>query len=125
TDALKLAKEVNDPMQKGGVLNFLITAYEKQGDFKSAYYNLQNYYALGDSIQGQSVREEILRKEMQRSEEHTSELQSRENLVCRPPSASLFPYTTLFRSNRCLKISQRSKRSYAKRRCFEFLNYCL
>src|SRR5690606_9411681 len=36
-----------------------------------------------------------------RSEEHTSELQSRENLVCRlPPRAPLFPYTTLFRSTR-------------------------
>src|SRR5690606_34294869 len=38
-----------------------------------------------------------------RSEEHTSELQSRENLVCRllrPPSSTLFPYTTLFRSER-------------------------
>src|SRR5690606_31611035 len=40
-----------------------------------------------------------------RSEEHTSELQSRENLVCRllleirlPPLSTLFPYTTLFRS---------------------------
>src|SRR5690606_8899656 len=38
-----------------------------------------------------------------RSEEHTSELQSRENLVCRlllrPPTTSpLSPYTTLFRS---------------------------
>src|SRR5690606_13618652 len=34
-----------------------------------------------------------------RSEEHTSELQSRENLVCRLPRSSLFPYTTLFRSS--------------------------
>src|SRR5436309_3307718 len=35
-----------------------------------------------------------------RSEEHTSELQSRENLVCRlPPTSTLFPYTTLFRSS--------------------------
>src|SRR5699024_6987076 len=33
-----------------------------------------------------------------RSEEHTSELQSRFDLVCRPPFATLFPYTTLFRS---------------------------
>src|SRR5436309_2702108 len=33
-----------------------------------------------------------------RSEEHTSELQSRENLVCRPPLPTLFPYPTLFRS---------------------------
>src|SRR5690606_7961920 len=34
-----------------------------------------------------------------RSEEHTSELQSRENLICRPPRSTLFPYTTLFRSH--------------------------
>src|SRR5690606_2911416 len=32
-----------------------------------------------------------------RSEEHTSELQSRENLVCRPRT-TVVPYTTLFRS---------------------------
>src|SRR5436309_2008755 len=51
-----------------------------------------------------------------RSEEHTSELQSRENLVCRllldspPPSSTLFPYTTLFRSHlgqQWLGLSQR------------------
>src|SRR5688500_16140501 len=41
--------------------------------------------------------------ELVRSEEHTSELQSPCNLVCRlllppPPSPTLFPYTTLFRS---------------------------
>src|SRR5947209_7268779 len=34
-----------------------------------------------------------------RSEEHTSELQSRQYLVCRPPIPTLFPYTTLFRSD--------------------------
>src|SRR5437762_838218 len=33
-----------------------------------------------------------------RSEEHTSELQSPMYLVCRPPTALLLPYTTLFRS---------------------------
>src|SRR5207244_2529998 len=33
-----------------------------------------------------------------RSEEHTSELQSPDHLVCRPPQPTLFPYTTLFRS---------------------------
>src|SRR5690606_12082699 len=43
------------------------------------------------------------RRDASRSEEHTSELQSRENLVCRlllpPPARSTrFPYTTLFRS---------------------------
>src|SRR5437773_1605173 len=37
-----------------------------------------------------------------RSEEHTSELQSHHDLVCRllpPPTSTLFPYTTLFRSS--------------------------
>src|SRR3712207_104321 len=33
-----------------------------------------------------------------RSEEHTSELQSRQYLVCRPPISALLPYTTRFRS---------------------------
>src|SRR6266513_1240742 len=45
----------------------------------------------------------MLRGRIFRSEEHTSELQSRFDLVCllllpRPPSSTLFPYTTLFRS---------------------------
>src|SRR5690606_12610246 len=43
------------------------------------------------NVQGPRSRE--------RSEEHTSELQSRENLVCRPRrSPTVFPSTTLFRS---------------------------
>src|SRR5437868_3927609 len=48
-----------------------------------------------------------------RSEEHTSELQSRFDLVCRlllalpPPSLSLFPYTTLFRSVRVIRPALR------------------
>src|SRR5262245_2908925 len=33
-----------------------------------------------------------------RSEEHTSELQSLRHLVCRPPTSTRVPYTTLFRS---------------------------
>src|SRR5437899_1079990 len=37
-----------------------------------------------------------------RSEELTSELQSVRHLVCRPPSLTLFPYTTLFRSRRSI-----------------------
>src|SRR5690606_18322492 len=42
-----------------------------------------------------------------RSEEHTSELQSRENLVCRLLlSSPLFPYTTLFRSAGCAALGE-------------------
>src|SRR5689334_3322672 len=40
------------------------------------------------------------RRGRHRSEEHTSELQSQFHLVCRLPSSTLFPYTTLFRSTR-------------------------
>src|SRR5690606_37672307 len=66
-----------------------------------------------DYLPGQRA-EELLRRRLDdirkqirrltaRSEEHTSELQSRENLVCRlllrpPPRSTLFPYPTLFRS---------------------------
>ena len=55
----------------------------------------------------------LLEQVLSRSEEHTSELQSPMYLVCRlllekkiflmirrPPRSTLFPYTTLFRSNR-------------------------
>src|SRR5690606_5591822 len=51
------------------------------------------------------VSQEGPERRLARSEEHTSELQSRENLVCRlllvcpPPPSTIFPYTTLFRSN--------------------------
>src|SRR5690606_16300290 len=44
------------------------------------------------------LTEQLAELDLARSEEHTSELQSRENLVCRPPQPTLFPYTTLFRS---------------------------
>src|SRR5207244_2692192 len=39
-----------------------------------------------------------MRLRLARSEEHTSELQSPDQLVCRPPTSTRFPYTTLFRS---------------------------
>src|SRR5687768_10739736 len=53
------------------------------------------------------------REDDDRSEEHTSELQSRLHLVCRPPSSTLFPYTTLFRSRRrgcCLSAERVGER---------------
>src|SRR5690606_12240683 len=55
------------------------------------------------SFLDQRVGIEIIVAQLLRSEEHTSELQSRENLVCRllrplPRRSTLFPYTTLFRS---------------------------
>ncbi len=62
--ALKLAAELNNPIQKISVLEFLIPAYEKLGNFKAAFYNIQDYFALSDSIQGQTTKEEIARKEM-------------------------------------------------------------
>src|SRR5437867_615448 len=50
-----------------------------------------------------------------RSEEHTSELQSPYDLVCRlllrrPPRSTLFPYTTLFRSEGSTRVRPRERR---------------
>src|SRR5690606_21244986 len=46
------------------------------------------------------IQRAVMTVNQTRSEEHTSELQSRENLVCRlrSPLPTRFPYTTLFRS---------------------------
>src|SRR5947209_7448361 len=64
-------------------------------------------YALRENLEDVKIKKSF------RSEEHTSELQSRQYLVCRlllekkqiffliirpPPRSTLFPYTTLFRS---------------------------
>src|SRR5699024_7009322 len=51
--------------------------------------------------------------QLSRSEEHTSELQSRFDLVCRlQPSSTLFPYTTLFRSEGEVRIGSNVKIGY-------------
>src|ERR1035441_7135928 len=56
-----------------------------------------------------------------RSEEHTSELQSLRHLVCRlllvgrPPSSTLFPYTTLFRSRQDRSQCWREEQNRATR----------
>jgi len=65
SDALKLAKELEDSDLIGQASYLLTLAYEGSGNFKSAYYNLQYNIALRDSVQGQSVKEEIVRKEVQ------------------------------------------------------------
>src|SRR5947209_250194 len=49
---------------------------------------------------------------LNRSEEHTSELQSRQYLVCRPPLSPFFPYTTLFRSLLLWSQSDKSNTHY-------------
>src|SRR5690606_12948900 len=60
-------------------------------------------YALVPVGDGRNFKSRLVK--VFRSEEHTSELQSRQNLVCRlllvmllPRASTLFPYTTLFRS---------------------------
>src|SRR6201982_731283 len=60
-----------------------------------------------------------------RSEEHTSELQSHDNIVCRllfvmirrPPTSTLFPYTTLFRSHSRPAASCAGGKPAGSRRC--------
>src|SRR5699024_5634979 len=50
-----------------------------------------------------------------RSEEHTSELQSRFDIVCRPPRYPHIPYTTLFRPQ---VMDDQTKRKLRTRRTF-------
>src|SRR5690606_12864053 len=85
------------------------------------YFSIQSWAA---ALTSENLNQWLLAYEIQdrspktvRSEEHTSELQSRENIVCRPLlekkyyliylfffiirqplKSTLFPYTTLFRS---------------------------
>src|SRR5690606_24218121 len=79
-------------------------------------------YAQQEGGRGRLFNLPALNHPGDRSEEHTSELQSRENLVCRlllrrPPRPPLFPYTTLFRS-RPLEGFER----FAGRICIPYLN---
>jgi len=55
--------------------------------YAKATYNVTDNFALGFGFN------------YSRSEEHTSELQSRSDIVWRLPRSTLFPYTTLFRSD--------------------------
>src|SRR5581483_2804830 len=64
------------------------------------WHGIWGGYSYDSKIIGNcfSTSDEHIAIEHGRSEEHTSELQSRQYLVCRPPISTLFPYTTLFRS---------------------------
>src|SRR5690606_36025440 len=105
-DALPISDEVTDAV----ALDALVADFEARGvEFQIV--------GLGDPLHPQVVGAEGADRDRDlleaflplaggdddflRSEEHTSELQSRENLVCRllrSPRSTLFPYTTLFRS---------------------------
>lgn len=123
--ALKLAEDINDPVQKGGVLNFLIPAYEKQGDFKSAYYSLQNNVMLNDSIRGQSVKEEIVRKEVQYDFEKKSDVakaeQEKKDIIQRTVRNSLIAGLSAFFLFSVIIYRQRNKVKKEKKRSDDLL----
>lgn len=64
-EALQLASQLNIPVQKGQALATLVPAYEKTGDYKTAYITFQSLITLRDSIQGQDVRKQIVQKEVE------------------------------------------------------------
>src|SRR5438034_510737 len=72
---------------------------------KNGKYDEVKWLALDDLLGLEFRQSKQERPDDIRSEEHTSELQSHSDLVCRRPMPTLFPYTTLFRSRRC--VSQR------------------
>lgn len=63
--ALKLAEGLDDTPQKLMIGNNLIEAYEKLGDYKSAYKYYKKFTMLNDSMVGQNTKSEIARKEAQ------------------------------------------------------------
>src|SRR5207302_1254534 len=71
----------------------------EQNDQALGFYLRMGFVVVGRSELDSNGKPYPLLHMRLRSEEHTSELQSRENLVCRrSPRSTLFPYTTLFRS---------------------------
>lgn len=63
--ALKIAKEENNTSQQPDILQFLISAYEKQGDYQAAYLNLKNLGTLKEGISGREKQKGIVRKEVE------------------------------------------------------------
>src|SRR5688572_2289775 len=85
------------------VLDAQIGGYKPSKTFNMAQIEKGMFYNFGATVEREMS--EYLRLFIRpsydiksRSEEHTSELQSQSNLVCRPHTSTLFPYTTLFRS---------------------------
>src|SRR5690606_3685195 len=109
-------------LSKGSIITFdkgyvdyaQYEAFSQSGIFyvtrlkENAVYQARKEYDLPETAPSSVLKDEEVvlyygqdkKSEHRRSEEHTSELQSRENLVCRPAISSIFPYTTLFRSDK-------------------------
>lgn len=65
TRALEMAREENNIIQRAYILQFLISAYEQLGDYKTAYFNLKTLTAIKDSISGEEKQKEVIRKEVE------------------------------------------------------------
>ncbi|WP_304342821.1 tetratricopeptide repeat protein [Chryseobacterium koreense] len=63
--ALQIAEELGDTPQKTYILEFLVSGYEKMGDFKEAYSLFQKLTKIKDEMTGQQIKAEIARKESQ------------------------------------------------------------
>lgn len=63
--ALRLAEEIDDKPQITYILSIMKTAYEKLGDFKSAYEIEQRLKSMTESMLGQEIKAELARVETQ------------------------------------------------------------
>ncbi len=61
--ALHIAKLLNDSPQKVYINNFILNIHLNSGDFKSAFYTLQEMMSVKDSLSGQEVKAQIARQE--------------------------------------------------------------
>src|SRR5690606_41033317 len=87
-ESLKLSDESGNHFLQKSAWGTLADVFAAKGDYKKALDAYVKFSALKDSLNNQNRRVEINRRQMEfdfenRSEEHTSELQSREKLVCR------------------------------------------
>lgn len=63
--AFRIAEELGDTPQKTYILEFMISAYEKIGDYQAAYSSYQKLTKLKNDMTGNQVRSEIAKKESQ------------------------------------------------------------
>ncbi len=63
--ALQIAEKIGNAPQRTYILGFMISAYEKLGDYESAYTVAQELINLKNEMTGQQIKTEIARKEAQ------------------------------------------------------------
>lgn len=129
--ALRLAQMQNNPVQQKYVLQILIPAYEKMGNYKAAYQNLKSLTAMSDSISDQTKQKRIVQKEVEfdfeqkaaaaraaREKEALKQRTIRNSLLAGLILLSVFTIIVLRQRNRTRKARERAERSERQKQRF-------